>query len=97
MVLKEIISCLPIYFLTVNIDPCNKGEETEIEFQFFICVVSLIKSVLKRKKPENTIYLHSIITIKDKDFNIIELSQTGVWLKRETLQKEPRVDHQGTA
>lgn len=57
------ISCLPIYFLIVDIDPCNKGEEAEIQFQFFICVVSLIESVLKRINPENTIYLHSIIII----------------------------------
>lgn len=41
-----------IYFLTVNIDPCNKGEGAEIQFQFFIYVVSLIESVLKRKNQK---------------------------------------------
>lgn len=46
-----------IYFLRVDIDPCNKREEDEIQFQFFIYVVSLLESVLKRKNPENTIYL----------------------------------------
>lgn len=50
--INPFISCLPIYFLTVNTDPCREGEEAEIEFQFFICVVSLIASVLKRKNPE---------------------------------------------
>lgn len=64
------ISCFPIYFLIVNIDPCNKGDESEIQCQFFICVVSLIESVLKTKNPDNKIYLHSIITIKEKDFNV---------------------------
>lgn len=83
-----------IYFLTVNVDPCNKGEEAEIQFQFFIYVVSLIESVLKRKNPENTIYLHSIITMKD--FNVKELSQH--WsVAEEKLWKEPRAYHQSNA